>query len=86
MLHGKYFCLMTGVGGNQGHAPWKVLLSYDWCWGEARACSIQNTFVLKLVLGVSKGMLNGKYFCLMTGVGGKQGHAPWKVLLSYDWC
>ena len=46
MLHGKYFCLMTGVGGKQGHAPWKVLLSYDWCWGEARACSMESTFVL----------------------------------------
>ena len=46
MLHGKYFCLMIGVGGKQGHAPWKVLLSYDWCWGEARACSMESTFVL----------------------------------------
>ena len=29
MLHGKYFCLMTGVGG------------------EARACSMQNTFAMQ---------------------------------------
>ena len=82
MLPVKYFhsytCLITVVGGKQGHAACKILsllhMSYNCGWG------------------VSKGMLPVKYFhsytCLITVVGGKQGHAACKILsllhMSYN--
>ena len=75
MLPVKHFCLRTVVWGKQGHASCKILLSLDCGWGYARACFLKNTFVFGLWLGVSKGMLPVKYFCLWTVVGGKQGHA-----------
>ena len=49
-------------------------------------CSHLNyfAFVLQLWLGVSKDMFPVKYFCLITVVGGKQGHVPCKIFLSYN--